>query len=162
MFSDPFYEERLSVREWNMKLLLETVICTMHCRKCHLHNCNWDSHLHNYNKYCHPHICCRNCYLHKAIRFSTPSITSWRNLTVHCINELCDIIIISISNFLILIHFTNQKTLKPSLTQKLKLIFKFSMIMGQINIPLWTHIGHKGWKNFYKVLYHYFKTLRWI
>ena len=26
MFPDQFYEERLSVREWNMKLLLETVV----------------------------------------------------------------------------------------------------------------------------------------
>ena len=65
---------------------------------------------------------------------------------MHCINELCYILIISVSNFLIFIHFTNQKTLKPSLAQKLKLIFKFSTIMGQINIPLWTHMGHKGWR----------------
>ena len=55
---------------------------------------------------------------------------------MHCINELCYILIISISNFLIFIHFTNQKTLKPNLAQKLKLIFKFITIMGQINIPL--------------------------
>ena len=27
MFFDQFYEENLSVREWNMKLLLETVTC---------------------------------------------------------------------------------------------------------------------------------------
>ena len=51
-------------------------------------------------------------------------------------NELCYILIISISNFLIFTHFANQKTLKPSLAQKLKLIFKLSTIMGQINIPL--------------------------
>ena len=38
---------RLSVREQNMKLLLETVMCIMHCRKYHSHNCNKDSHLHN-------------------------------------------------------------------------------------------------------------------
>ena len=50
----------------------------------------------------------------------------------------------SISDFLIFIHFTNQITLKPSLAQKLKLIFKFSTIIRQINIPLWTHMGHKG------------------
>ena len=48
--------------------------------------------------------------------------------------------------FLIFIHFTNQITLKPSLAQKLKLIFKFSTIMEQINVPLWTHMGHKGWR----------------
>ena len=43
-------------------------------------------------------------------------------------NELCYILIILIFNFLIFIHFTNQITLKPSLAQKLKLIFKFSTI----------------------------------
>ena len=65
MFSDKFYEKRLSIRERNMKLLLETVtyiaikervtciitmetiMCIMYCRKYHLHNCNRDSHLHN-------------------------------------------------------------------------------------------------------------------
>ena len=65
---------------------------------------------------------------------------------MHCINELCYILIISFSNFLIFIHFTNQKTLKPSLAQNLKLIFKFSTILGQINIPLWTHMGRKEWR----------------
>ena len=55
-----------------------------------------------------------------------------------CLNER----IVLYTNYFI--HFTNQITLKPSLAQKLKLIFKFSMIMGQINIPLWTHMGHKG------------------
>ena len=58
-----FYEKRLSFRERNMKLLLETVtyiaikervtcIITidtvtfiMHCRKYHLHNCNRVSHV---------------------------------------------------------------------------------------------------------------------
>ena len=59
---------------------------------------------------------------------------------------MCYILIISISNFLIFIHFTNQKILKPSLARKLELTFKFSTIMGQINITLWTHIGHKGWR----------------
>ena len=48
--------------------------------------------------------------------------------------------------FSIFILFTTQRTLKPSLAQKLKLIFKFSTIMGLINIPLWTHMGHKGWR----------------
>ena len=65
---------------------------------------------------------------------------------MHCINELYCIVIISISNFLTFIHFTNQKTLKPSLAQNLKLTFKFRTIMGQINIPLWTHMGQKGWR----------------
>ena len=78
MFSGQFYEKRLSVRERNMKLLLETVtyvaikeratciitmetvICIMPCRKYNLHNCKRDSRLLNYNKSYHPHICCRN------------------------------------------------------------------------------------------------------
>ena len=50
------------------------------------------------------------------------------------------ILIISIFNFVIFIHFTNQITLKPCLAQKLKLLFKFSTIMGQINVPHWTHV----------------------
>ena len=72
MFSGKFYEKRLSFREKNMKMLLETatykgmkeritciitidtVMCIMHHRKYHLHNCNRDSHLHNWNKNCHP------------------------------------------------------------------------------------------------------------
>ena len=78
MFSEQFYEERLSVRERNMKLILETItyidikervtdiiaietaMYIMHSRKYHLHNCNRDSYLHNDNKNCHPHMCCRN------------------------------------------------------------------------------------------------------
>ena len=40
MFSDQFYEEGLLVRERNMKLLLETVMWIMHCRKYHLYSCN--------------------------------------------------------------------------------------------------------------------------
>ena len=61
-------------------------------------------------------------------------------------NELCYILIISTFNFLLFIQFTNQIILKTSLAQKLKLIFKFSTIKGQINVPLWTHMGHKGWR----------------
>ena len=34
---------------------------------------------------------------------------------------------------------------KPS-TKVTKLTFKFSTIMGQIIIPLWIHMGHKGWR----------------
>ena len=49
-------------------------------------------------------------------------------------------IIISIFNFLIFKHFSNQITLKPSLAQKLELLFKFSTIIEQINVPLWTHM----------------------
>ena len=46
MFSDQFYEERLSVRERNMKLLLETVTYIA-IKESHLHNCNGNSHVHN-------------------------------------------------------------------------------------------------------------------
>ena len=63
---------------------------------------------------------------------------------MHCVSELCYILIISIFDFLIFIHCTNQIILKPSLAQKLKLIFKFSTVMEQINVPLWTDMGHKG------------------
>ena len=86
MFSGQFYEKRLSIREKNIKLLLETVayiaikerltcIITldtvtyiMHCRKYDLLNYKRDSHLHNYNKNYHPHICCSNCHLHMCYR----------------------------------------------------------------------------------------------
>ena len=56
-------------------------------------------------------------------------------------SALCQRIVlytISIFNFLIIMHFTYQITLKPSLAQKLKLIFEFSTIKGQINVPLWN------------------------
>ena len=74
MFSDQFYEKELSVTERNIKLLLETVtyiaatetvsciitmetvMCIIHCKKYHLHNCNIDLQLHNFNENCHPHI----------------------------------------------------------------------------------------------------------
>ena len=69
---------------------------------------------------------------------------------MHCVYELCYILIISIFNFLIFIHFTNQITLKQSLAQRLKLIFKFSLIKRQKNIPLWTHLRHKGWREYGK------------
>ena len=74
MFSGQFYEKWMSVRERNIKLLLEAVtymatietatcittteivMCIMHCTKYHLHDChlhNRDSQLHNFNKNCH-------------------------------------------------------------------------------------------------------------
>ena len=65
---------------------------------------------------------------------------------MNCVNELCYILIISIFNVFIFKHFTNEITLKPSLAQNLKLIFRFSTIKGQINVPLWTHMAHKGWR----------------
>ena len=58
MFSGQSYKKWVSVRERNIKLLLETVtyiattetvtciitieivMCIMHCRKCYLHDCN--------------------------------------------------------------------------------------------------------------------------
>ena len=67
MFSGQFYEKWVSVRERNIKLLLETVtyiatketvtckiaieivMCIMHCRKYPLHNGNKDSHLYNFS-----------------------------------------------------------------------------------------------------------------
>ena len=69
----------------------------------------------------------------------------WMNCAIY-------ILIISISNFLIFIHSTSKITLKPSLAQKLKLIFKFSTIKGKINAPLWAHMGHKGWRKDGKTL----------
>ena len=78
MFSGQFCEKWMSVREKDMKLLLEAVtyvattetatciitieivMCIMLCRKYHLRGCNIDSYLHNFNKNCHPDICCRN------------------------------------------------------------------------------------------------------
>ena len=58
MLFGQFYEKWVSVRKRNIKLLLETVTCIiaietvmyiMQCKNYYLHNCNRDSHLHNYN-----------------------------------------------------------------------------------------------------------------
>ena len=46
MFSGQFYEKRLSVREKNTKLLLETVTCIA-IMESHPHNCKGYSHVHN-------------------------------------------------------------------------------------------------------------------
>ena len=67
-------------------------------------------------------------------------------MTVHCFHELCHILTVSIFNFLIFKHFTTQIILKPRLAQKLKLIFKFSTVKGQINAPLWMHMENKEWR----------------
>ena len=64
---------------------------------------------------------------------------------MHCVNEMRNVLIILIYNFLIFIHFTNQ-IIKQSLAQKLNLIFKFNLIKRQKNIPPWTHMRHKGWR----------------
>ena len=71
---------------------------------------------------------------------------------MHCAYELCYILIISIFNFLIFIHFTNQITLKPSLAQTLKLIFKFSTIIEPINVHLGLTWGTKDEERMEKLL----------
>ena len=42
--------------------------------------------------------------------------------------------------------FYKPKKIKTKPSTKVQTLFKFSTIMGQINIPLWTHMGHKGWR----------------
>ena len=58
-------------------------------------------------------------------------------------SALCQWIVLYINyfnfQFSYLHNFANQITLKSGLPQK------FSTIMGQINAPFWTHVGHKGW-----------------
>ena len=90
---------------------------------------------------------------------------------MYCVTELCYILNISFFHFLICIHFTYQRLSKQSLAQKLaqnlKLIFKFSWIKRQINIPRWTYMGHKEWKKgerwkaFSNMFYHCFEISRW-
>ena len=62
---------------------------------------------------------------------------------MYCVNELC-YILFQFSIFLC--SYILKITLKQRLPQNLKLIFKFSSIKRQINIPLWTHMEHEGWK----------------
>ena len=52
---------------------------------------------------------------------------------MHCINELCYMLIFQFPIFLSSYILQTKKTLIPSLAQKLQ---KLSMIMGQINISL--------------------------
>ena len=63
-------------------------------------------------------------------------------------SALCQWIILYIHyfNFVIFTHFANQITLHQNLAQKLNLIFKVNQTKWQINIPLWTHMGHKEWR----------------
>ena len=49
-------------------ITIETVMCVLHCRKYHLHDCSRSSYLHNCNKNCHPHIFYRNYHLHMCSR----------------------------------------------------------------------------------------------
>ena len=66
---------------------------------------------------------------------------------MHCVNELCYILIISIFIFFFFyLHTFNPITLKQSLGQKLKLILKFSMVKTYINITYWNYMGHKRWR----------------
>ena len=48
-------------------------------------------------------------------------------------------------SYLHTIYKTNNITRNTSL--KVNLIFKVSSIKRQINIPVWTHMGHKRWRN---------------
>ena len=68
------------------------------------------------------------------------------------VNELCYILIISVFNFFIFIHFTNQITLKQSLAQKLKLIFKFSLIKRHKKFHFGPTWGIKAKKKMEKLL----------
>ena len=58
---------------------------------------------------------------------------------MHCVNELCYILIISIFNFL-------HKFYKQKSTAKVKTYFQIIPIKRQINIPPWTHMEHIGWR----------------
>ena len=63
-------------------------------------------------------------------------------------SALCQWIILHIHYFNLptFIHFTNQITLQQSLALQLNLIFKVSPTKRQINITLWTHMGHTEWR----------------
>ena len=68
---------------------------------------------------------------------------------MHFVNELRYTLTISVFDFPILIHFTNQVASKQSLARKLNLIFLLISINWHINIPLWTSLGQrKDEKNF--------------
>ena len=91
----------------------------------------------------------KNChhYLHKNCRnvWLLELYVKLHGETLHCtvsMNPVIYIFLISI----ISIHFTNQITLNQSLTQRLKLIFKFISIKRQISIPVWAHLWDKGWR----------------
>ena len=84
---------------------------------------------------------------------------------MHCANDLCYTLIISIFNFLIVIHFTNQITLKPGQCTKVKTYIQILHDKGTDKCSTLDPHGAyrmKGWKNVYKVLYNCFKILRWI
>ena len=86
-------------------------------RKCQLHSSNRNFHL---QKWCQPGICLVTIKkLSKSVttKFKANSLsTPWETRQwIESMKELCCILIISIFNILIFIHFTNQITLKPSL-----------------------------------------------
>ena len=94
----------MSVRERNIKWLLESVTYISYNRNSNLYFTIGTV------------VHCKKYHLHNCNRDS------------QCVNELCYILITHYINFLIFIYFTNQITLKQSLTRRLKLIFKFSSI----------------------------------
>ena len=58
--------------------------------------------------------------------------------------------------------FYKPNNIKTKPSKKVKTLFEFTTIKGQINVPLWTHMEHGGWKDAKTLLYHWFKILRWI
>ena len=81
----------------------ESTICIVEIEPQNLHNCNRHCHLHNCYRECHFHSSNRNCHLQ---------------------NWLYKILITSIFNFLIFIHFTNQKNIKAKPSTKDKTYFQ--------------------------------------
>ena len=101
MLSGQFYGKWESVREKNIKLLLETVtyiartetvtcittieiviMCIIHCRKYYLHDCDRDPRLHSFNINCH-HIFAAETFTY--INAAEPSNCIIATETVTCI-----------------------------------------------------------------------------
>ena len=149
----------------------ERVTCTIIKEPQSLYNCNRRCHLHNCYRKCQFHSSNRNCHLqnwlqklsleemvtvryffsynHETDRMSKHQFWYYlynlmENVTAYFLHELCYTLIISIFSFVLFRHSTNQITSKPSLAQRLNLIFHLRLINYQINIPLWTCMGHKG------------------
>ena len=83
----------------------------------------------------------------KANTFSTPCITWWRNSTVDCVNEWV-VLYTNYFNFQFFYLHTFYKTnnIKTKPSTKVKTYIEISPIKGQINVPLWTHMGQKAWR----------------
>ena len=60
---------------------------------------------------------------------------------MHCVNELYTVYSLFQLSYLLAFYKPNNITTKLSL--KVNLLFKVSQTKGQIDIPLWTHMGHK-------------------